>query len=108
MGKLVAYRRTKNEMSSRLRGMLHRPVDIITDSGHAEWQARRSSMHPIGQRIPLQDLQIARPSEGMRFLAAHGGDVRIVPRGGHGDSDGVGKANHSNHGWVITVLKNHE
>ena len=95
MGKLVAYRRTENEMSSRLRGMLHRPVDIITDSGHAEWQARRSSMHPIGQRIPLQDLRIARPSEGMRFLAAHGGNVRNMPGGGHGDSGGMGEADRS-------------
>ena len=95
MGKLVAYRRTKNEMSSRLRGMLHCPVDIITDSGHAEWQARGSSMHPIGQRIPLQDLRIARPSEGMRFLAAHGGNVRNMPGGGYGDSGGMGEADRS-------------
>ena len=108
MDKLVAYRRTENEMSSRLRGMLHRPVDIIIDSGHAEWQARRSSMHPIGQRIPLQDLRIARPSEGMRFLAAHGGNVRIMPGGSHGDSGGMGEENRPNHGWVITVIKNHE
>ena len=106
MGKLVAYRRTENEMSSRLRGMLHRPVDIITDSGYAEWQARGSSMHPIGQRISLQNLRIARSSKGMHFLAPHGGNVRIVQGGGHGDSDGMGEANHSNHRWVITVIKN--
>ncbi len=102
------YRRLENELSSRLRGMLHRPVDIITDSGHAEWQARRSSMHTIGQRIPLQDLRIARSSEGMQFFAAIRGNVRIMQGGGHGDSEGVGKTNHTNHGWTIAVIKNHE
>ncbi len=76
--------------------MLYRPIDIITDSGDAEWQARRGSMHPIGQRISLQNLRIARSSEGMQFLAAHGGDVRIVQGGGHGDSDGMGEADRSN------------
>jgi hypothetical protein len=32
----------------------------------------------------------------MQFLAAHGGDVRIVQGGGHGDSDGMGEADRSN------------
>jgi hypothetical protein len=44
----------------------------------------------------------------MRFFAADGGNVRIVQGGGHGDSDGMGKANHSNHGWKKAVIKNHE
>ena len=44
----------------------------------------------------------------MRFLAAHGGNVRIVPGGSHGDSGGMGEENRPNHGWVITVIKNHE
>jgi hypothetical protein len=52
-----------DEMPDRLRSLLHRPFDFISDPRHARWQAGRNALSTIDRRRPLPDFR-QRPATG--------------------------------------------
>jgi hypothetical protein len=67
-------------MPNGLRRLLHRTVDFVRDSRHAERKARGHAMYTIGQCKPLHAIRKTGTSGGLRKVEAQRGDVRRIAR----------------------------
>lgn len=59
-----------------MRGVLHRALDFVADSGDAAWQAGRDSVRATAGGFPLRTFWQTGASRGVCEPAAFGGDVR--------------------------------
>ena len=79
----------KDNQLSRMRSLLHRPINLFADSGNAG-ETSRSTVCESGQRIPLTDFRVSGASGGIWFAAAGFWDVRCLPGRSIRKSDGSG------------------
>jgi len=71
-----------------MRGVLHRAVDFVADSGDAAGEAGGGAVRAVVAGFPVRDFWAAGAAGGVREPAADGGDVRGDP----GRCDGVSRA----------------
>src|SRR5215203_2462599 len=75
----------RHGLPRRLRGVLHRPLDLLSHPGHAGRQAGWGPLRPALGRQPLPGVRPARAARGLRPPPAVRGDVRR----NHGARPGV-------------------
>ena len=68
-------------MPRRVRGVLHRTVDLLADSGNAGGETGGRAVHSSRRGVPLPDFRFAGTSPRLRFARARSRDVRLRPRG---------------------------
>jgi hypothetical protein len=98
--------RRRHPMPPRLRRLLHRAVDLLAHSGHAQRQTGRRALHPPHSGVPLRDLRPARTAGGMREPAGDAGDVRTRRARGVWVSGEAGEDDAADFSTIAMNIKN--
>jgi hypothetical protein len=77
-------------MSRTLRGVLHRAVDFVADSGHAPGKTGGRSVRAVVAGFAVRDFRETGAAGGVRELATERGDVRGESRRSDADTRGNG------------------